>query len=159
MNKKGKRVGNVSEGRNSLGVAGAAQKDGAVAEREDEEEFFHTKKLLSEELIHETYPEESFEALNKVANRTYFVVIIYDIVDNPRRGRLARLLLGYGNRVQYSGFEGHLTSKQIDTLTAKVAALIDEKEDKVRIYKIAGQPQVKIFGNIPYVDHEAFTII
>lgn len=99
------------------------------------------------------------EELAKVANRTYFTVVIYDIVDDARRVKLAKLLLGYGNRVQYSGFEGHLTHKQLDTMTERVRQLIDHDVDKVRIYKIAGAPQVTIFGAVPITDKEEFTII
>ncbi|HEY9784770.1 MAG TPA: CRISPR-associated endonuclease Cas2 [Candidatus Obscuribacterales bacterium] len=94
-----------------------------------------------------------------MANRTYFTVVVYDIVDNKRRARVAKSLLGYGERVQYSGFEAHLTSKQLVTLTSKIKEMIDEKEDRVRIYKIAGQPQVTVFGSIPLYEDEEFTII
>lgn len=34
----------------------------------------------------------------------FTVVIIYDIIENKRRNRLAKLLSGYGYRVQRSSF-------------------------------------------------------
>lgn len=126
---------------------------------DDEEEFFHNKRLATQGLLHDLDFDQADEVLNKMANRTYFVVVMYDIVDNRRRANLARFLLGYGERVQYSGFEAYLTAKQIDRLAAKVPTFIDEKEDRVRIYKISGHPMLTVFGNIPFIEHEAFTII
>jgi CRISPR-associated protein Cas2 len=55
---------------------------------------------------------EEQEMLGKVGNRTYFVVVSYDITDDKRRVRMAKTLLGYGQRVQYSVFEAHLTQRQ-----------------------------------------------
>ena len=37
-----------------------------------------------------------------------FYVISYDIPDDRRRGQLAKVLKGFGTRVQYSVFEAHL---------------------------------------------------
>lgn len=99
------------------------------------------------------------EGLAKVANKTYFTVVVYDITCDSRRNKLAKLLLGYGERVQYSGFEGHLSAKQIEAMCKKIKKLIDHTQDRVRIYRIAGDPQVTVYGNIPLVEKEEFTII
>jgi CRISPR-associated protein Cas2 len=64
------------------------------------------------------------------------VVISYDIVDDDRRDDLATLLKSYGNRVQYSVFEAHLTETSLSTLRAKVRDIIQESEDSVRYYKL-----------------------
>jgi CRISPR-associated protein Cas2 len=65
-----------------------------------------------------------------------FVLISYDIPADKRRTRLAKLLLDYGNRVQYSVFECDLTEKQMAKLLKEVKAVISEQEDSVRVYRL-----------------------
>jgi len=74
-----------------------------------------------------------------------YVVVIYDIPDNRRRLQLARLLLGFGERVQESSFEAMITKGQLARLMAGVERLVQPK-DHVRIYKIRGSGAVFMFG-------------
>lgn len=64
------------------------------------------------------------------------VVIAYDIPDDGRRSRLARLLSSYGERVQLSVFEVHLDTAQLVALKDKVRKLIELHHDSVRFYKM-----------------------
>ncbi len=64
----------------------------------------------------------------------YFVVIAYDITDDKRRLTLARELLNFGYRVQYSVFEAVLERPTIQTLQTRIKEIIDQEEDSVRIY-------------------------
>lgn len=75
-----------------------------------------------------------------------FVLIIYDIVDNGKRVKLAKLLEGYGERVQKSAFEALLPAKKYDKLISEIPKYIDKTEDSVRIYRITGKGQVKSWG-------------
>jgi CRISPR-associated protein Cas2 len=63
-----------------------------------------------------------------------FITISYDITDNRRRQRLAKLLCDYGHRVQKSVFECQLDDRQFLQLQKKIEALIDWEEDSVRYY-------------------------
>lgn len=130
----------------------------SIRDKNVEEWLFWTNSIYSEDLV-ELDDECEQELLCKVTNRTYFTVVMYDIVENKRRSKVARILLGYGERVQYSGFEGHLTSKQVETLKAKLKKAIDHDSDRVRIYRMAGKPQVTVFGAIPIIEEANFTII
>lgn len=65
-----------------------------------------------------------------------FVVVAYDVVDNKRRNRVMKLLKGHGQHVQKSVFECHLDEPKIRSLAAKLADLIEEKEDTVRVYVV-----------------------
>ena len=65
-----------------------------------------------------------------------FYVISYDIPDDRRRNQLAKVLKGYGNRVQYSVFEAHLNRRQYEALKQNIASLIDASEDSVRYYAL-----------------------
>lgn len=49
-----------------------------------------------------------------------FVLVIYDISDNRRRASLAKILAGFGYRVQESAFEAMLTKGQLAKLVARI---------------------------------------
>jgi CRISPR-associated protein Cas2 len=69
-------------------------------------------------------------------------LISYDIPDNKRRLKIAHLLEGYGERVQYSVFEVWVTEKQLEQLQSRlehwiaVAADKEEAPGSVRIYPL-----------------------
>ncbi len=63
-------------------------------------------------------------------------VIAYDIPDDRRRNRVARVLEGYGERVQYSVFECQLTPDQFQKLWSELKRKIREAEDSVRAYRL-----------------------
>ncbi|MCS7259670.1 MAG: CRISPR-associated endonuclease Cas2 [Anaerolineae bacterium] len=63
-----------------------------------------------------------------------FILVSYDIPDDRRRTRLAKVLQDYGERVQYSVFECDLTQKQLQQLLREVKRLISEAQDSVRVY-------------------------
>ncbi len=64
------------------------------------------------------------------------LVICYDIADDRRRNRVARLLEGHGERVQESVFECHLDAARVRQLKAAVDAAIDPHADRVRYYSL-----------------------
>lgn len=63
-----------------------------------------------------------------------FVVVSYDIKNNKRRVKVAKTILDYGTRVQYSVFECILNDKTLRQLKEKLDHLINSKEDTVRFY-------------------------
>lgn len=63
-----------------------------------------------------------------------FYVICYDIANPRRLGRVARLLEGYGERVQESVFECRLDGDHLRRLKAELAREIDGERDRVRFY-------------------------
>jgi len=65
-----------------------------------------------------------------------FVVISYDIPDNRRRSRVARILDDVATRVQYSVFEGVMEEPQLQATVARLQAVILPSEDRVRIYRL-----------------------
>lgn len=62
-----------------------------------------------------------------------FHVVSYDISDNRRRTAIAKTLLDYGSRVQYSTFECILDEKLLDDMIKRLSRIVSE-EDSVRIY-------------------------
>jgi len=61
-----------------------------------------------------------------------FVVVAYDIADDRRRHRVASELENFGERVQYSVFECHLSQAQFKDLQSRLALLIVDTQDRVR---------------------------
>ncbi len=87
-----------------------------------------------------------------------YVLIIYDIVDNAKRVRLAKFLQGYGFRVQKSAFEALISFPLYNKLLREIGIYVDEK-DSIRIYKIVGQGQVTILGKNEKVQNDDCIII
>jgi CRISPR-associated protein Cas2 len=77
------------------------------------------------------------------------VLVVYDIPDNKRRGKLATFLEGYGRRVQKSVFECFLSLDEMKALKRKVQKRIDQEEDNVRFYWIPADalPKVLTLGS------------
>ncbi len=69
-------------------------------------------------------------------------VVSYDISSNKLRAKIAKVLEGYGKRVQYSVFECHLTKAQYQQMHEKLVRLLmggDENENGIRIYALCGK--------------------
>ena len=82
-----------------------------------------------------------------------FALVIYDIVENKKRNRFAKLLKGYGTRIQKSGFEVKLKRSVFDNLVREAPKYCG-KEDSIRIYKISGRSEVIKWGVDESVDIE-----
>ena len=68
-------------------------------------------------------------------------LVIYDIADNKKRTKVAKLFEGYGMRVQLSAFEFSLTKIQYKKLQQKLFKIIND-EDNIRIYQLNSKPIV-----------------
>jgi CRISPR-associated protein Cas2 len=64
------------------------------------------------------------------------LVVAYDVADDGRRERVARVLEDYGVRVQYSVFECVLGRAAYRQLRRVLAARIDPAEDAVAFYRL-----------------------
>ncbi len=78
-----------------------------------------------------------------------FIVVCYDIIDDRRRGRVAKILADYGVRVQYSVFECVIPKELEEDMKVRVLNEIDEEEDKVHFYFLCKScvDRMKIFGS------------
>lgn len=107
----------------------------------------------------EDFTAEEFEVLSKVGNRTYLILVIYDVVDNKKRYRIAKKLKGYGDWVQRSAFECHLTLRQYEKMIQDILPYFDFDQDLLRIYKLTGQTEIKVFGKIEMTEDDDLVII
>jgi CRISPR-associated protein Cas2 len=78
-----------------------------------------------------------------------FIVASYDIPDDRRRAQLASELENFGQRVQFSVFECHLTSIQFEEMRRRTARLIDPVEDRVRFYQLCEKDRRQILVDGP----------
>lgn len=66
-------------------------------------------------------------------------VVSYDISNNKRRRKIAKLMENYGTRVQYSVFECRLTKPRYNELYSRLAELMeDDHEGSIRFYQLCG---------------------
>lgn len=67
--------------------------------------------------------------------KSFFCIIIYDIVSNKRRLKLAKLLEGFGLRVQRSCFEVDLEKSNYQTLIRELEDFYDPDQlDNIIVY-------------------------
>lgn len=68
------------------------------------------------------------------SGQTTFYVVAYDIPSDRRRTKVHKILSGFGQWIQFSLFECYLTEKEHLILQAKLEAVLDETQDRVRFY-------------------------
>ena len=58
-------------------------------------------------------------------------LIAYDVPSDKRRARLAKTILSYGDRIQFSVFVVDISPAKLIQLKAKIAEKMDTEEDSV----------------------------
>lgn len=101
-----------------------------------------------------------FQIAENLEDDRQFILIIYDIVDNKRRVKFAKLLEGYGTRVQKSAFEAMLSQKSYEKLVREIPRYINSAsgEDSVRIYRMIGKGRVQSWGDGPKQQEEIILV-
>lgn len=94
-----------------------------------------------------------------IYSKKVFVLIIYDIIDNSSRTRFAKQMSGYGFRVQKSAFEALLEESQLRKLEKEIPKYIDPEVDSVRLYRMNGYGEVKLYGNNTKIEARNLIII
>lgn len=82
-------------------------------------------------------------------------VISYDIAVDRRRTRLAKVLEGFGQRVQWSVFECNLDDREYAVLERKLRRILKPDEgDNLRTYRLCSTcvTQTEIRGDGPPVE-------
>ena len=87
-----------------------------------------------------------FQIEDEITDDRLFILIIYDITNNSKRVKFAKMLLGYGFRIQKSAFEAVLTKTKYEKLKQEIPEFVNKEEDSIRIYKIKGKTQVVAWG-------------
>jgi len=77
------------------------------------------------------------------------VWVVYDIVDDSMRTKVAKTCKQYGlQRVQYSVFLGKLKMNRFDEIGEKIKDMIDEEEDRGYIFPFSQENfnRIKVLG-------------
>lgn len=83
--------------------------------------------------------------INEEILKDAFTLIIYDIENNKRRAKFAKLMESYGVRVQLSAFEIRVSGAKLTKLINSIPRYIS-KDDSVKLYQIRGDAMVKSWG-------------
>jgi CRISPR-associated protein Cas2 len=75
--------------------------------------------------------------------RKKFTIIAYDITEDKKRDKVAKLLELYGTRRNKSVFECMVSEAQLKKIRAELPQLIDSATDTVLIYRICMDCYVK----------------
>ncbi len=77
-----------------------------------------------------------------------FWIVSYDIPNDKRRGKVAKILGGYGRRAQYSVFECEIDDEKREKLERALQREIDAEEDDIRFYPMnrADLKRVRLLG-------------
>jgi len=60
----------------------------------------------------------------------------YDMADDRRLARVAKVVKEFGTRIQYSFFHCFISEKQKERLKDRIKKIIDEEEDQVMILPV-----------------------
>ena len=87
--------------------------------------------------------------------------ISYDVGNPKRLAKIAKTLENYGIRIQYSFFECEMEQGQLDALKGELLAILNKKEDSLRIYPICKNCSRKVIacGNGSIYVPEGFIIL
>lgn len=84
------------------------------------------------------------------------VLVAYDVSTETKAGKrrlrkVAIVCCGFGQRVQNSVFECRVTPAQLEELEFRLLEIIEESEDRLRIYRLPADRErsVRIFGVLP----------
>lgn len=72
----------------------------------------------------------------KLFESTHFYLIAYDIKSNKRRQRIEKILLGHGQKVQWSVFECQLDQAHIKDLRNRLLEILNVNEDSLHVYSL-----------------------
>lgn len=89
---------------------------------------------------------ESDKKIISREEKFYKALIIYDIIDDKKRNRMAKFLEGYGVRVQKSAFEARLTKKHFYEMLKRASKIIDATKDSLRAYLLPNESYIQHWG-------------
>ena len=118
-------------------------------------DFYEAEKEADMNAFGAEDEEYYFQIAENLEDDRQFILIIYDIVDNKRRTKFAKLLEGYGTRVQKSAFEAMLSQKSYEKPHYINPA---SGEDSVRIYRMIGKGRVKSWGDVTKQQEEIVVV-
>lgn len=93
-----------------------------------------------------------------MARGEMLTVFTYDIAENKRRRKVAKLLEDCASRVQLSVFETRMTEPKANAVAQRIASMLGD-HDSLRVYVIGsdGERRSRVFGNsTPFETSEGY---
>lgn len=90
-----------------------------------------------------------------------YVVVAYDIRDDTRRLRVAKVLKNALERVQRSVFEGELDLERLEVVDARARRHLDDREDNLRVYLLCSRcaQAIRAYGVSPVLEDPDVLIV
>jgi CRISPR-associated protein Cas2 len=90
-----------------------------------------------------------------------FYVVSYDIPDDPRRTKIAKILDDFGDRVQYSVFECIIDQDLLEKMVCRLEKVVKLEEDSVRVYALCANCEkvIKVIGQGEVTKEEKYYIL
>jgi len=88
-------------------------------------------------------------------------MICYDISDPKRLRKTAKIIEGFGIRVQYSFFQCEMPMDKLEKMKSKVLEIIDTDYDNFFVYPLCEDCSRKsiVFGNKDVIKLQTFEIV
>ena len=96
-----------------------------------------------------------------MARGEMLTVFTYDVSENRRRRRIARLLEDAATRVQYSVFEAVMSKARAEAVSQRVSALLGNG-DSLRVYVVGadGRARSRVYGDAaPFESEEGYWLV
>lgn len=73
-----------------------------------------------------------------------FYILAYDIGNDRRRAKIARLMESMGARVQGSVFEAYLKANELESMLRRAKKIMKAQEDGLRVYPLCRACRAKV---------------
>jgi CRISPR-associated protein Cas2 len=103
----------------------------------------------------------SDEGERVMARGEMLTVFTYDVSENKRRRKVARILEDAATRVQYSVFEASMSKAHADSLGQRIASLLGDG-DSLRVYVVGadGRTRSRVYGDAaPFESEEGYWLV
>ena len=89
-----------------------------------------------------------------------YYTVAYDITDDKRRNRVAKILKDFGTRIQYSVFECDTDRRALLRLRNRLEKVINFKEDTITFYHLcaACEKQIDRIGLKKGIDKHSYIV-
>ena len=86
--------------------------------------------------------------------------VAYDITDDKRRNKVAKILKDFGTRIQYSVFECNIDRRAQLRLQSRLEKVIDLEEDTITFYHLCGacEKQINRIGLKKGLDNQSYIV-
>lgn len=81
----------------------------------------------------------------KERKRRIRVLVIYDIIEDKKRIKVAKFLQGFGYRIQKSAFEAYVMEDVLKKMLRGLEKYVSQ-EDSIRVYRLSENCRITVYG-------------